>query len=262
MASAVVETAGPAGGAHSGAATVLERREILKALRLLRRGDFSVRLPLDLAGIDGEIACAFNEVVELNDAMTRDVRARQCHGRARRHDLGAHARARRRRLLGAMRRFDQPAGRRHVVPGLGSRARDRRGGERQPRAVHEPRSRRPSGARRIPAHQQRREHDGRPARLVCFRSDTRRARSGHRRQARRPGARGRRRRHLEGSHRFRQSHGREPHRPGAQHRRGDDRDRERQPLQENHRRRQGRDPRAEEHHQHDGGPAQLASPPK
>ena len=31
-----------------------------------------MRLPLDLAGIDGEIACAFNEVVELNDAMTRD----------------------------------------------------------------------------------------------------------------------------------------------------------------------------------------------
>ena len=72
MASAVVETAGPVGSAHGGAASVLERREILKALRLLRRGDFSVRLPLDLAGIDGEIACAFNEVVELNDAMTRD----------------------------------------------------------------------------------------------------------------------------------------------------------------------------------------------
>ena len=31
-----------------------------------------MRLPLDLAGIDGEIAGAFNEVVELNDAMTRD----------------------------------------------------------------------------------------------------------------------------------------------------------------------------------------------
>ena len=28
-------------------------------------------------------------------------------------------------------------------------------------------------------------------------------------------------------------------------------------VQEDHRRREGRDPRAEEHHQHDGGPAQL-----
>ena len=32
--------------------------------------------------------------------------------------------------------------------------------------------------------------------------------------------------------------------------------------QEDHRRREGRDPRAQEHHQHDGGPAQLASPRK
>ena len=74
MVTAVSETAmAAADGPRSSAASVLERREILRALRLLRRGDFSVRLPLDLDGIDGEIACAFNEVVELNDAMTRDV---------------------------------------------------------------------------------------------------------------------------------------------------------------------------------------------
>jgi CheY-like chemotaxis protein/HAMP domain-containing protein len=72
MGSAVIETALHADGARGGAASALERREILRALRLLRRGDFSVRLPADLSGLDGEIACAFNEVVELNDAMTRD----------------------------------------------------------------------------------------------------------------------------------------------------------------------------------------------
>ena len=67
----------------------------------------------------------------------------------------------------------------------------------------------------------------------------------------------RRRRHLEGPHRQRQLHGRQPHRAGAQHRRG------------HHRRRQGatspkitvdvegRDPGAQEHHQHDGRPAEL-----
>ena len=43
--------------------------------------------------------------------------------------------------------------------------------------------------------------------------------------------------------------------PGAQHRRGDDRGRERRPLEEGHRRRQGRDPRAEVDDQHDGRPA-------
>jgi len=74
MGTAVSETAMAADGSRGtgSAAAALERREILRALRLLRRGDFSVRLPLDLTGIDGEIACAFNEVVELNDAMTRD----------------------------------------------------------------------------------------------------------------------------------------------------------------------------------------------
>ncbi len=60
----------------------LGRGDILKALRLLKRGDFSVRLPMDLGGIDGEIATAFNDVVELNDSMTREfARLREMIGR-------------------------------------------------------------------------------------------------------------------------------------------------------------------------------------
>ena len=51
--------------------------------------------------------------------------------------------------------------------------------------------------------------------------------------------------------------GRQPHRPGAQHRRRDHRRGQRRPVQEDHRRREGRNSRAEEHHQHDGGSAQL-----
>ena len=47
------------------------------------------------------------------------------------------------------------------------------------------------------------QHHGGPAELVRRRSDPRGARSGHRRQARRPGAGARRRRHLEGPHRHR-----------------------------------------------------------
>ncbi len=34
------------------------------------------------------------------------------------------------------------------------------------------------------------------------------------------------------------------------------------PVEEDHGGREGRDPGAEEHHQHDGGPAQRRSPPK
>ena len=49
---------------------------------------------------------------------------------------------------------------------------------------------------------------------------------------------------------------RQPDRPGAQHRRSDDRRRARRPVAQDHGRRARRNSRAEEHHQHDGGPAQ------
>src|SRR5213593_346749 len=45
---------------------MLDRGALLKALRALRKGEFSVRMPMDLVGIDGEIAQAFNDVVEIN----------------------------------------------------------------------------------------------------------------------------------------------------------------------------------------------------
>src|SRR5512142_2662574 len=47
-------------------------RQLLAALKAFRRGDFSVRLPHDMAGVEGELADVFNEVVELNDRMTRE----------------------------------------------------------------------------------------------------------------------------------------------------------------------------------------------
>ena len=49
-------------------------------------------------------------------------------------------------------------------------------------------------------------------------------------------------RHLEGPHRQRELDGRQPDGAGAQHRRGDDRRREGRPVEEDHRRREGRDP--------------------
>ena len=51
----------------------LDRGELLKALRALKRGDFGARLPLDLAGIDGEIALAFNDAVQMNQALVREI---------------------------------------------------------------------------------------------------------------------------------------------------------------------------------------------
>jgi methyl-accepting chemotaxis protein len=50
----------------------LDNRQLLAALRAFRRGDFSVRLPGDLTGMDGDLAEAFNDVVELSDQMSRE----------------------------------------------------------------------------------------------------------------------------------------------------------------------------------------------
>ncbi|WP_166037423.1 HAMP domain-containing protein [Sphingosinicella sp. YJ22] len=50
----------------------LDRRQLVAALRSLRRGDFSVRLPDDLTGVDSEIATLFNEVVSLEEQMTNE----------------------------------------------------------------------------------------------------------------------------------------------------------------------------------------------
>jgi HAMP domain-containing protein/CheY-like chemotaxis protein/signal transduction histidine kinase len=51
----------------------LESRTLLAALRAFRRGDFSARLPLDLPGIDGEIAEAFNDCIELNARLAGEL---------------------------------------------------------------------------------------------------------------------------------------------------------------------------------------------
>ena len=58
--------------AHSTPAT-LDSHYLLAALRAFRKGDFSVRLPIGLTGIDGEIGEAFNDVVELNEQMTKEL---------------------------------------------------------------------------------------------------------------------------------------------------------------------------------------------
>ncbi|MFN3687636.1 HAMP domain-containing protein [Salinarimonas sp.] len=55
------------------AAQQLDPKLLLKTLRAFRRGDFTARLPLDLTGIDGEIAEAFNDIAELNQGLSREL---------------------------------------------------------------------------------------------------------------------------------------------------------------------------------------------
>ncbi|MEX0653377.1 MAG: HAMP domain-containing protein [Phycisphaeraceae bacterium] len=64
---------------HNGASTepekeTLNKRELLKALTALKKGDFTARLPVDLSGLDGKIADTFNDVTELNQRMADELK--------------------------------------------------------------------------------------------------------------------------------------------------------------------------------------------
>ncbi len=104
-------------------------------------------------------------------------------------------------------------------------------GRGQRRLVEEDHRRREG---RNPRAQEHHQHDGGSTPLVRVRSDPRGPRSGHRRQARRPGRCARRGRHVEGPHRQRELHGQQPHRPGAQHRRSDHGRGQRRLVEEDH----------------------------
>src|SRR4029077_7198586 len=58
---------------QAGLQMMLDRGELLKCLRSFKRGDFSTRMPLNLTGVDGEIAQAFNDVVELEEANAAEI---------------------------------------------------------------------------------------------------------------------------------------------------------------------------------------------
>ena len=47
---------------------------MLAALRRAQKGDFSSRLPMDLTGVEGEVALAFNALVERNEHLTRELK--------------------------------------------------------------------------------------------------------------------------------------------------------------------------------------------
>src|SRR5258708_39626773 len=53
------------------AADNLDKRELLKILTAFKRGNFSVRMPVEQTGLAGKIADALNDGLELNEKMTR-----------------------------------------------------------------------------------------------------------------------------------------------------------------------------------------------
>ncbi len=51
----------------------LDRRQLLVALAAFKKGEFSVRMPIHLEGLDGKIADTFNDVVELNEKLSKEL---------------------------------------------------------------------------------------------------------------------------------------------------------------------------------------------
>jgi HAMP domain-containing protein len=66
-------TDGRGDGGSDGQDKQLDRKTLLTALLAFKKGDFSARLPIDLEGMDGKIADAFNEVIERNERMSAEL---------------------------------------------------------------------------------------------------------------------------------------------------------------------------------------------
>src|SRR5829696_1016847 len=51
----------------------LDKTMLLSALMAFKKGDFRARLPVDLEAVDGKIADAFNDVIEMNQRMAEEL---------------------------------------------------------------------------------------------------------------------------------------------------------------------------------------------
>ena len=51
----------------------MDLRLLLKVLNSVKKGDFSVRMPPDWTGVSGKIADTLNDIIELNEKLTRGI---------------------------------------------------------------------------------------------------------------------------------------------------------------------------------------------
>ena len=51
----------------------LDTKLLLSTLVAVKNGDFSVRLPVEWTGINGKIADAFNDIIEVNAKMAKEL---------------------------------------------------------------------------------------------------------------------------------------------------------------------------------------------
>src|SRR3712207_9149039 len=57
---------------QAGAPDTLDTDELLAVLTAVRKGDFSVKMPVSYVGVAGKIADALNDIIDLNRETTRE----------------------------------------------------------------------------------------------------------------------------------------------------------------------------------------------
>ena len=199
--------------------TKSETNVLLKTLIAFKRGDFSIRMPVDETGVAGKVADTLNDILELNQKMVNELaRISKAVGKdgkiTQRASIGsvtgswAESVESVNSLIGDL---VQPST--EVARVIGAVA---KGDLSQTMALEV--DTRPV-ARRVPAHGARGQHHGAAVELVRLGSYARGARSRHGRQAGRTGGGDRRSRNLERSHGKRELDGQQPDQSGSKHRR-------------------------------------------
>ena len=60
----------PTGQLAANASDTLDTRQLLKVLMAVKKGDFSLRMPVEHTGVAGKIADTLNDIIDLNQHMT------------------------------------------------------------------------------------------------------------------------------------------------------------------------------------------------
>ena len=50
-----------------------DAKALLRVLMAVKKGDFSVRLPIEEIGVSGKIADTLNEIIEMNDRLAKEL---------------------------------------------------------------------------------------------------------------------------------------------------------------------------------------------
>src|SRR5919205_3736218 len=62
----------PTGQTTVGAQDQFDVKQLLKVLVAVKKGDFSIRMPIEYIGVAGKIADTLNDIIDMNQRMTEE----------------------------------------------------------------------------------------------------------------------------------------------------------------------------------------------